>query len=270
MLDINGDGNIDANEAKAFLMHAGEKLSEAEADDLVHLLSSGSGKITRESYIHGMDQVFKARPSTSLAQAHTSKGAREARKTLHARRGTFSAFACSSSGEWRGVGGSHAAGGSRACSRLSDGSGSRASGRLARANPFSRSTSSPSKIREGRALSQTGGSSFFKRTHSSPTPDGRLSAALERHGATPGEPRRNSLEPPRGSYDEPEGSVPDGFSVPSSPEGMHSLQPQLGSPLAGGDRGPAPARRQGSGNGAGSAGDAGESRANAAELDSGG
>ncbi|KAJ1624492.1 hypothetical protein T492DRAFT_559411, partial [Pavlovales sp. CCMP2436] len=35
MLDLNGDGNIDAHEVKTLLMHAGEKLRESEADDLV-------------------------------------------------------------------------------------------------------------------------------------------------------------------------------------------------------------------------------------------
>jgi hypothetical protein len=89
MMDLNGDGNIDAKEVKTLLMHAGEQLSEEEADDLVRILADGAGVVTIESFRAGMDRIFKARPSTSIAHMHMSRGTREARKTLKARRGPF-------------------------------------------------------------------------------------------------------------------------------------------------------------------------------------
>mmetsp|Transcript_34497 Transcript_34497/g.86009 ORF Transcript_34497/g.86009 Transcript_34497/m.86009 type:complete len:295 (+) Transcript_34497:264-1148(+) len=82
MLDLNGDGNIDPREVKTLLMRAGEKLSEAEADDLVHILSADTGSVTMASFQAGMDRIFKARPSTLLAQVRASNGTREARKGI--------------------------------------------------------------------------------------------------------------------------------------------------------------------------------------------
>jgi len=79
MLDLNGDGDISGDELKALLMHRGEKLSAAEADDLVDLLSGGTGVVTYESFREGMGCLFRATPSTSLEKQHEETPARRAR-----------------------------------------------------------------------------------------------------------------------------------------------------------------------------------------------
>lgn len=165
MLDLNGDGHIDAKEVQALLMHAGERLSEAEAADLVDLLSAGTGTVTSDSFQAGMDRIFMARPSTSLAHRHTSKGTREARKTLHARRGLFPYTA------------------------FSRRSTSSATVFAAKAAPLDRAKSSPMAITRAR---EDAHKPSMERAHSSPA-----TAICKTLGYAPSEgPRRNSLSLP--------------------------------------------------------------------------
>ncbi|KAG8465892.1 hypothetical protein KFE25_005462 [Diacronema lutheri] len=179
MLDLNGDGDIDANEVKQLLMHAGEKLSEAEADDLVNLLSANSGKVTIDSFRTAMDRIFNARPSTLLAQAHTSRGTREARKPLHARLFPFSTS--SSRTSVASVANDH-----DAAAAAGGGSGAKAGvgpfGRMR--NSIDRSRSSPTAIQDARVRGR------FHRSNSSPPPIFETSALTH-----PEAVRRASLQP---------------------------------------------------------------------------
>lgn len=79
MLDLNGDGDISGDELKALLMHRGQALSAAEADDLVSLLSGGSGVVSYETFREGMSALFRATPSTSLENRHADTPQRKAR-----------------------------------------------------------------------------------------------------------------------------------------------------------------------------------------------